>query len=120
MPERSSAVAGVERSHVTAHVLDAANGVPAVGVAVALLDGTGRSIAQAVTDDNGRVSSLGPASLDRGTFSLVFETGAYFEGRGTQTFYPRVEISFELTATEEHYHIPILLSPFAFTTYRGS
>lgn len=106
-------------SHVTTHVLDAALGRPAVGVAVALYSGADL-IAEGVTDIDGRVGDLGPDSLPAGEYRVVFETGVYFAASGTDTFYPRVGIDFDLADADAHYHVPLLLSPFAFSTYRGS
>lgn len=108
------------RSHVTAHVLDAAKGVPAQGVSITLTDTHGTSVANAVTDEQGRVASLGPNELPPGTYRLTFATGAYFAAQDTECFHPEVVVTFEITAPDQHYHIPLLLSPFAFTTYRGS
>ncbi|MGV8874650.1 MAG: hydroxyisourate hydrolase [Rhodococcus sp. (in: high G+C Gram-positive bacteria)] len=108
------------RSHVTAHVLDAAKGVPAQGVSIILADTHGTSVARAVTDQHGRVEALGPSELPPGTYRLTFATGAYFAAQHTECFHPEVVVTFEITAPDEHYHIPLLLSPFAFTTYRGS
>jgi len=108
------------RSHVTSHVLDAALGRPAAGVAVrleGLVDGRWSPIGEAVTDGDGRASQLGPEALDEGVYRVVFDTGAYFGDR--PTFYPEVAVAFELAAASEHYHIPLLLSPFAYSTYRG-
>ncbi len=108
-------------SHVTSHVLDAATGRPAVGVTVrleALVDTGWSPIGAAVTDVDGRASQLGPEALAEGVYRVVFDTGAYFGDR--PTFYPEVVIVFELAAASEHYHIPLLLSPFAYSTYRGS
>ena len=107
-------------SHVTTHVLDAALGRPAVGVAVALFDAAGALVADGATDDDGRVADLGPVALPQGEYRIVFETGAYFAASGVDGFYPRVTIDFELTDATAHYHVPLLLSPFAFSTYRGS
>ena len=106
-------------SHVTTHVLDAALGRPAVAVAVALYAGA-ELIAEGVTDTDGRVSDLGPDALPAGEYGVVFETGAYFAATATPTFYPRVSIDVEIVDTAAHYHVPLLLSPFAFSTYRGS
>lgn len=111
------------RSHVTSHVLDAATGRPARGVGVRLeaREGGGgdwTSIAEAVTDADGRVSRFGPEALAQGVYRVVFDTAGYFGDR--PTFYPEVVIVFELAAASEHYHIPLLLSPFAYSTYRGS
>ena len=107
-------------SHVTTHVLDAALGRPAVGVAVALYDADGALVADGATDDDGRVSDLGPDALPVGEYRIVFETAAYFAASGVDGFYPRVTIDFELTDAAAHYHVPVLLSPFAYSTYRGS
>ena len=107
-------------SHVTTHVLDAALGRPAFGVAVALYDADDALVAHGATDDDGRVSGLGPDALPVGEYRIVFETGAYFAASGVDGFYPRVTIDFELTDATAHYHVPLLLSPFAYSTYRGS
>lgn len=107
-------------SQVTTHVLDAALGRPAAGVAVSLTDSAGTVIATAVTNADGRVSELGPDSLEPANYRLVFETAAYFAATGTPTFYPRITIDFSLTDADSHYHVPVLLSPFAYSTYRGS
>ncbi|WP_032392559.1 hydroxyisourate hydrolase [Rhodococcoides fascians] len=108
------------KSHVTAHVLDAARGVPAQGVSIVLADHHGIHVADAVTDEQGRVGALGPTELTPGTYRLTFATGAYFAAQQTECFHPEVVVTFEITAPDQHYHIPLLLSPFAFTTYRGS
>ncbi|MER7014400.1 hydroxyisourate hydrolase [Saccharopolyspora sp. NPDC000359] len=110
-------------SAVTTHVLDAARGKPAVGVAIRLeaAKGTGwEALAEGRTDDDGRIKDLGPERLAAGDYRLTFDTGAYFEGQGTTSFYPQVQITFRIADPEQHYHVPILLSPFAFSTYRGS
>lgn len=82
--------------------------------------GADTELASGVTDAQGRISDLGPASLPPGRYRLTFETGRYFADRDVETFYPAVEIVFEVLADAAHYHVPLLLSPFAFTTYRGS
>lgn len=106
-------------SHVTTHVLDSSVGRPAVGVAVELQDHSGQTLATSVTDTDGRVTALGPDSLEPGPYRLVFATAPYFEATGTPTFYPRVTLDFTV-ADAAHYHVPLLLSPFAYSTYRGS
>lgn len=110
-------------SHVTTHVLDAALGKPAAGVAVHL-EQKARSdwltVAEGVTDADGRVGSLGPDTLEADTYRVTFDTGAYFEATGQTGFYPEVVVIFSLAATGDHYHVPLLLSPWAFSTYRGS
>lgn len=107
-------------SYVTAHVLDATAGTPATGVAITLRTGAGEVIATATTDDDGRVPDLGPDRLDAGDYRIEFGTGAYFTARDTATFYPRVVIDFTVVSGQPHYHVPLLLSPFAYSTYRGS
>lgn len=107
-------------SHVTTHVLDSSVGRPAVGVAVELQDPSGLVLATGTTNADGRVASLGPDRLAAGAYRLVFATGAYFAASGTPTFYPRVTLDFDLVDVEAHYHVPLLLSPFAYSTYRGS
>lgn len=110
-------------SQVTSHVLDAVSGRPASGVRVALeaRDGTGwRPLAAATTDADGRVRDLGPDRLPPGVYRVLFDTGGYFAARGASTFYPEVAIVFELADAAEHYHVPLLVSPYAYSTYRGS
>ncbi|GGG06831.1 5-hydroxyisourate hydrolase [Rhodococcoides trifolii] len=111
-----------DRSHITTHVLDAANGSPAQGVSVelALLADGWNAVASRTTDEQGRISDLGPAALEPGIYRLTFDTASYFGRDVRSTFYPRIDITVEIAAVDEHYHVPILLSPFAFTTYRGS
>ncbi|WP_430868663.1 hydroxyisourate hydrolase [Demequina aurantiaca] len=109
-------------SHVTTHVLDAVAGTPAQGVAVALSqrgsDGW-EPLASAVTNADGRVGDFGPDKLEPGIYQVHFDTGMYFSKRDQPTFYPEVTIVFEVT-DGAHYHVPLLLSPFAYSTYRGS
>jgi 5-hydroxyisourate hydrolase len=107
-------------SHVTAHVLDAAIGRPAPGVPVELQDAAGHPIAAAETNRDGRVQDLGPDALAAGDYRLVFDTAAYFAASGQTGFYPRVTIDFTIADESGHYHVPLLLSPFAYSTYRGS
>lgn len=111
------------RSHVTTHVLDAARGRPAAGVRVRLERAEGDTwevLATEQTDRDGRCTTLGPHRLDAGTYRLRFDTGAYFEERRQDAFYPEVVIAFRLSDAGQHYHVPLLLSPFAYSTYRGS
>jgi 5-hydroxyisourate hydrolase len=105
------------------HVLDAVRGTPAAGVAVRMeraVDGSGTErVTDAVTDADGR-ARLGPESLPPGHYRLVFATGDYFSRTGVPTFYPEVVVTFAVDGAREHLHVPLLLSPFAYTTYRGS
>jgi 5-hydroxyisourate hydrolase len=101
-------------SLVTTHVLDTGRGKPATGIPVSLFAAESL-IAQGVTDDDGRVGDLGPDELELGTYRLVFDITAYDE----DTFFPKVVITFNV-ADARHHHVPLLLSPFAYSTYRGS
>ena len=113
-------------SAVTTHVLDVARGKPAAGISVILEQGLGSKgwvlVGKGETDADGRVRTLMPAdsSLAPGLYRLVFETGRYFGARNVPTLYPHITIVFEAAAGEAHYHVPLLLSPFGYTTYRGS
>ncbi len=110
-------------SHVTTHVLDTGSGKPAADVPVTLsvLDGAvWAQIADGVTDGDGRIKQLGPDRLATGTYRLAFDTGKYFAATGTETFFPEVTLTFGVVESEAHYHVPLLLSPFAYSTYRGS
>ena len=107
-------------SHVTTHVLDASTGHPAHGIRVVLSTGAGVEIAAEKTDEHGRVARLGPDRLEPGAYRLAFATGEYFAAAGRETFYPMVAIEFSVTGADEHYHVPLLLSPFAYSTYRGN
>ncbi|GAA2170767.1 MULTISPECIES: hydroxyisourate hydrolase [Glycomyces] len=103
---------------VSSHVLDAVAGRPAAGVRVTLLKRDGNDyteVASAPTDADGRVAGW---RTEPGPHRLRFDTGAWFADRDIDTFYPEVEIAF--TATAGHSHVPLLLSPFAYSTYRGS
>jgi 5-hydroxyisourate hydrolase len=109
-------------SQVTTQVLDSAFGTPAVGVAVGLdrqLRDGWSEVASGATDGQGGIRSLGPDRLEPGVYRLVFATGDYFQATRRPAFYPEVQISFLLTGTE-HYHLPLLLSPFAYSTHRGT
>lgn len=114
-----------DRSPITTHVLDTAKGRPATGVAVILSvleqDGSWKEIASGKTDSDGRISDLLPAGeLAVGSYQLCFQTGPYLLSQSQQVFYPTVPIVFQVDAPGEHYHVPLLLSPFGYSTYRGS
>ena len=111
------------RSRVTTHVLDATSGRPAADVEVTLDRQSGASwqrVASGRTDADGRISEFGPGDLEGGVYRVSFAVGAYFAGRKQPTFYPEVVISFRLDEMDEHCHVPLLLSPYAYSTYRGS
>jgi 5-hydroxyisourate hydrolase len=108
---------------LTTHILDTSTGRPAAGVTVRLetLSGDGFTLlAQAVTDQDGRIKSWFPADVPAGRCRLVFETGAWFTAAGRSTLYPEVVVVVDLQEGEPHYHIPLLLAPFGYSTYRGT
>ena len=102
---------------LSTHVLDTALGRPAAGIRVTLVR-EDSVIASGSTDADGRLRDFAPA-LDAGTYTLVFETAPYFESTSRPVFYPEVRVTF-VVATEKHYHVPLLLAPFGYSTYRGS
>jgi 5-hydroxyisourate hydrolase len=108
------------RSAVTTHVLDVGLGRPAAGVPVRLERPDGSAVADGRTDADGRVGDLGPQRLEAGTYRLRFDTGAYYRASGQRGFYPEVTVTFALDDPGQHHHVPLLLSPFSFSTYRGS
>lgn len=113
------------QSPITTHVLDTAQGRPAVGVGVVLERLAGQAwlvIGGGTTDADGRIRSLlEPGELRTGTYRLIFETGAYFAEQGLERFfYPQAVIVFSIAEPNSHYHVPLLLSPFGYSTYRGS
>jgi 5-hydroxyisourate hydrolase len=109
-------------SAVTTHVLDTARGRPAAGVDVVLerLGEPAGAVATGRTNEEGRVDGLGPDRLDAGEYRLRFATGAYFADLGQPALYPEVVVVFSLSDPDQHYHLPLLLSPFSYSTYRGS
>jgi 5-hydroxyisourate hydrolase len=110
-------------SQVTTHILDTGSGRPATGVAVVLYVRDGDDwtlVGKGETDADGRIKNLGPERIPGGAYRLNIATGAYYEGLGTETFFPEVDLHFTVSDAGEHYHVPLLLSPFAFSTYRGS
>jgi 5-hydroxyisourate hydrolase len=107
-------------SNLTTHVLDAALGRPAVGVAVRLESVDGTTIASGQTNEDGRIPGLVNDPVDAGDYRLVFATGDYHRSTGQSGFYPEVSIAFTVTDPQQHHHVPLLLAPFAYSTYRGS
>lgn len=109
---------------ISSHVLDTAIGRPAVGVAITLerIDsGSWTALTGGTTDLDGRVGALlDDDDLELGTYRITFGTGGYFADRGEVSFYPEVSIDFEVHDASEHYHVPLLVSPWSYSTYRGS
>ncbi|BES69436.1 hydroxyisourate hydrolase [Marinobacter nanhaiticus D15-8W] len=112
-----------ERSPITTHILDLGSGRPAAGVAVTLEGQNGNEwtpIANGATDDDGRIGQWFEGPLASGLYRLTFATGAYFEAQGKPCFYPQVTIDFSVSADQDHYHVPLLLNQWGYSTYRGS
>jgi len=121
-------------SMISTHVLDTAAGCPAAGMRVRLehvAPAGPEEIARAMTDSGGRITSLGPERVSPGTYRLVFDTGGYqarHRRHGTDDpafspevpFFPEIIVTFTVADDREHYHVPLLMSPFGYSTYRGS
>ena len=109
---------------ITTHVLDTSVGRPGRAIAVELEradHNTWHLIGGGITDDDGRLRTLTqPGPLVTGRYRIRFQTGAYFAAHSVSGFFPLVEIQFSVDDADAHYHVPLLLSPFAFSTYRGS
>ncbi len=113
------------RSPITTHVLDTATGRPAKGVRITLekqrAGGVFAKLAEGTTNDDGRITDLlAPGTLEPGTYQMTFYVADYLADRGERGFYPVVPIVFTIQSTTEHYHVPLLLSPYGYSTYRGS
>ncbi|WP_107772004.1 hydroxyisourate hydrolase [Nocardioides sediminis] len=104
---------------LSTHVLDTSRGRPAVALRVTLESAGGATLAEAATDADGRVGDLAPGDLGAGTYRLRFDTAAWFAAHDVEAFYPEVVVAFDLTG-DDHFHVPLLLSPFGYSTYRGS
>jgi 5-hydroxyisourate hydrolase len=115
-----------ERSPITTHVLDVSRGKAAAGVAVVLeqreASGSWKQLSRGATNADGRMEDLlKPGSrAEAGAYRLTFESDAYFRSSGTASFYPQIQIIFQVTNPAEHHHVPLLLSPFGYSTYRGT
>jgi 5-hydroxyisourate hydrolase len=111
-------------SPITTHVLDTALGKPAKDVPVVLegeRSGTWQKVGSGTTDANGRLQNLlAPTGFAKGRYRLTFDTETYFKAQGVAAFYPQVSIVFTVQNEIEHFHVPLLLSPYGYSTYRGS
>jgi len=113
-------------SAITTHVLDTARGRPAAGVPVTLEargdDGAWAELGRGFTDADGRLKDLLPPEhkLSKGSYRLTFDAAVYFAAQGVKGFYTEVAVAFVVTEAGAHYHVPLLLSPYGYTTYRGS
>jgi len=111
-------------SSLSTHVLDTAHGVPADGMAVTLSEAGGRELVRGMTDADGRCPAIATQALVAGCYTLTFSVAAYFRERGVTLpdppFLDAVTVAFGVAADGGHYHVPLLVSPFAYSTYRGS
>nr|BAN21410.1 unkown protein [Riptortus pedestris] len=112
------------RPPLTTHVLDISSGVPAANMSVSLYQFTNGKwdlLKESITNTDGRCQDLtSRGSIPSGIYKLQFQTQQYFERRNTSSFFPFVEVVFNLNSQQEHYHVPLLLSPYGYSTYRGS
>ena len=110
-------------SPITTHVLDTSLGKPAAGLKIVLdhhSSGEWKTIGHGMTDDDGRIGDLLEGAIAKGHYRLTFNTANYFELQNVKGFYPQVQIDFEIDNPDQHYHVPLLLNPFGYSTYRGS
>ncbi len=110
-------------SPITTHVLDISAGKPAAGIKAVLEVQNGlhwKEIGRGTTNDDGRIAYLLNTQITTGVYRLTFATAEYFRTLKTESFYPQISIEFEVKSSGTHYHVPLLLSPFGYSTYRGS
>ena len=112
-------------SAITTHVLDTARGRPGAGLPVTLeveAAGGWKLVGKGTTNAEGRISDLVPneTTIEAGVYRLIFDTARYFANNNVDAFYPQVTIVFKIENPAQHYHVPLLLSPFGYSTYRGS
>jgi 5-hydroxyisourate hydrolase len=110
---------------LSVHVLNLENGLPSAGINVTLEQQVGdqwKMLSKGVTNQQGRIAELFPAdrSMSAGEYRVVFKTGDYYKQANRETFFPEVPVIFQVKQADQHYHIPLLLSPYGFSTYRGS
>lgn len=110
---------------LSVHILDLQTGTPTAGVTVTLEQKTGndwRQLASGVTNAQGRIAEMYPAdkAMVEGDYRIVFKTGEHYARLKQETFFPEIPVQFHVEKTDQHYHIPLLLSPFGFSTYRGN
>lgn len=108
-------------SQITTHILDTSLGKPAEGVQIILQTESGETLGQGITNKDGRVTDLldDDNLLEPGVYAMLFKTKGYFDAQNLKSFYPEVKILFQ-TFDQSHYHVPLLLNPFGYSTYRGS
>ena len=120
-----SALASAATNPLSVHVLNLQDGLPSPGVNVTLEKQDGKNwdmLNSAATNEQGRITGLYPEGrgLEKGTYRVTFKTGEWFKSHKTSSFFPEVPVIFEVDGTVPHYHIPLLLSPYGFSTYRGN
>lgn len=121
-----SFMVNAESNPLSVHVLNLENGLPSSGIEVKLEQKIGSNwklLSSAVTNEQGRISDLYPAGekIDsKATYKVTFETGKWFEKNKTETFFPEIPVIFKADGNLKHYHIPLLLSPYGYSTYRGN
>ncbi len=109
------------KAAITTHILDMQTGLPAEGVEVQLSSAASGLLCSATTDADGRINEWDAAfNLEDGVYELRFATGQWFIDRQRECFFPAVTLTFTVDAGRPHYHVPLLLSPFGYSTYRGS
>lgn len=112
-----------DRSPITTHILDLGSGKPAAGVTVTLeqvIEDRAVTIADGITNDDGRLISWFDSPIEAGHYRLCFATGEWYQARSLDTFYPEVTLAFRVTDPKSHYHVPLLLNQWGYSTYRGS
>lgn len=120
-----SSIALAAANPLSVHVLNLQDGLPSPGVNVTLEKQDGKNwdmLNSAATNEQGRVTGLYPQGrdLEKGTYRVTFKTGEWYKAHNTSSFFPEVPVIFEVDGTVPHYHIPLLLSPYGFSTYRGN
>ncbi len=108
---------------ITTHILDTSRGKPAANVGIKLearRENQWQEVGRGETDSDGRCKTLSPASMEPGIYRLCFDTGSYFRERHTETFFPETVVIFTVTDPVQNHHVPLLISPFGYSTYRGS
>jgi len=128
MTSGASAIAAqpaAAKNPLSVHVLNLQTGQPTAGIEVELdqkLQDNWVKLASGVTDNNGRISALFPQdkTASTGSYRVVFKTGDFYKKTNQKTFFPEIPVEFNMEASGEHYHIPLLLSPFGYSTYRGN
>ena len=111
------------KSPITTHILDLGSGHPAAGISVSLFKiqgGNENLLAEGTTNDDGRITDWFDNPVEMGHYRLTFDIGTWYQERGLDTFFPQVSLDFKVSDTEAHYHVPLLLNQWGYSTYRGS